>query len=152
AVLIVFPVTIRYGRSFQPDALMLGCVVAGMRCWDGYEEGGGSGRLAAGFVLLATGLALKVVSAFVLVPLVMVVIRDRKPWKVGLAALTLVPAALWYAHAAGVLAAGEGSRASADNGAVWLRVLVPSAWLRGETYLNVARYLGVRAFTPLGPV
>ena len=29
-----FPLTIRYGRAFQPDAAMLGAVVAGLACWD----------------------------------------------------------------------------------------------------------------------
>jgi hypothetical protein len=29
-----FPLTIRYGRAFQPDATMLGAVVAGLACWD----------------------------------------------------------------------------------------------------------------------
>ena len=34
AIFAVEPVTIRYGRAFQPDALMLGCVVAAMRLLD----------------------------------------------------------------------------------------------------------------------
>src|SRR5690348_6843934 len=29
-----FPLTIRYGRAFQPDAAMLGAVVTGLACWD----------------------------------------------------------------------------------------------------------------------
>ena len=33
----LFPVTIRYGRAFQPDALMLGAVLAGLNCWDRAE-------------------------------------------------------------------------------------------------------------------
>jgi hypothetical protein len=151
AVFLVFPVTIRYGRAFQPDALMLGCLVAGVRCWDDFENDGAVGRLVAGFVLLSLAMALKVISAHALVPLIAVVIRDRKPWKLALAAATLLPAALWYVHAAGLLSAGGGSRASADNGAIWLRTLVPSAWFRVETWGHVARFLGVRAFTPLGP-
>jgi hypothetical protein len=151
AVFVALPLTIRYGRAFQPDALMLGCLLAGLRCWDGFEQRGGIGRLAAGFVLLATGLALKVISAYVLVPLVAAVTRERRPWKLALAGATLLPAALWYAHAAGVIAAGGGSRASADNGGIWLRVLVPSALVRGETFGHVVRFFGVRSFTPLGP-
>src|SRR3954447_23978992 len=44
AAFVLFPVTLRFGRAFQPDALMLGCVVAGLKCWDGYERVGGPGR------------------------------------------------------------------------------------------------------------
>jgi hypothetical protein len=58
---------------------------------------------------------------------------------------------LWYAHAALVLSAGEGSRAAADNGAIWLRALDPLALLRRATMSHVVRFLCVRAFTPLGP-
>jgi len=152
AAFLVFPVTVRYGRAFQPDALMLGCLVAGLNLWDDFEGRGGVVRLAAGVTLLSAGLTLKVISAYALVPLVAVVIRDRKPWKLALVAATLVPAALWYAHAAALLSAGVGSRASADNGGIWLRALAPTAWSRRETYGHVLRFLGVRAFTPLGPL
>src|SRR4051794_3352303 len=34
----LLPVTIRYGRAFQPDALMLGAVVLGLACWDRRED------------------------------------------------------------------------------------------------------------------
>ena len=38
AAFAVFPLTIRYGRAFQPDAAMLGAVVAGLACWDRYRS------------------------------------------------------------------------------------------------------------------
>src|SRR5205085_321433 len=65
---------------------------------------------------------------------------------------TLLPALLWYAHAASLVGQGGGSRASADNGGIWLAALVPTALLRPETYAHVGRFLLVRAFTPIGPV
>src|SRR4051812_12921168 len=34
AVFAALPVTLRYGRAFQPDALMLGCLLASLRSWD----------------------------------------------------------------------------------------------------------------------
>jgi hypothetical protein len=64
----------------------------------------------------------------------------------------LIPAVLWYAHAGMLIGQGGSSRASADNGSVWLRTLVPLALTRAETYRHVGRFLFVRAFTPLGPV
>ena len=48
AAFAVFPLTIRYGRAFQPDALMLGTLVAGLRCWDEHEAGGGTPWLVHG--------------------------------------------------------------------------------------------------------
>ena len=150
ALFIAFPVTIRYGRAFQPDALMLGTLLAGLRGWDQFEYGGNRFWLALGVLGMAAGLALKVISAYLLLPLCLVVMRDRKPWKLALAASTLVPAGLWYLHAAGLIASGTGSRASADNGEVWLGVLRQDALFRFETYRNVARFLMVRAFTPMG--
>ena len=152
AIFLVFPVTIRYGRAFQPDALMLGCLIAGVDAWDRFEAGGRWAWLVLGFVGLSTGLALKVISAYVLIPLVFGVVRERRPWKLVLAAATLIPALLWYAHAAHLVATGDGSRASADNSAVWLRALLPSALFTWNTLRNLARFLAVRAFTPIGPI
>lgn len=149
AAFAILPVTVRYGRSFQPDALMIGLLVAGMRCWDEYEAGGPTIWLGLGIASLATGLAIKIVAASILIPLVTVVLRPRRAWKVMLAACLIVPALLWYGHAASLIATGAGSRASADNGAIWLRVLMPSALFRAETAVIVVRFL-VRSFTPIG--
>jgi hypothetical protein len=151
AVFATFPVTLRYGRAFQPDALMLGSLLAGLRCWDASEAGGGRAWLASAFLATATALALKVLAAYALVPLLMVVTRDRRPRTVALVLATLAPALLWYSHAAALGAEGVGSRASADNGAIWLRSLDPSALVRPATLGHVVRFLGFRAFTPLGP-
>jgi hypothetical protein len=146
----IFPLTIRYGRAFQPDAFMLGTVVAGLRCWDEHEAGRDVRWLAPGWILLAAGLAQKVTSAAILFPLIFAVLRPIRRWKVALVLSALLPALLWYAHVALVLSRGEGSSASADNAAIWLRILLPGALLRPATYLTVGRFLVVRAFTPLG--
>ena len=45
----------------------------------------------------------------------------------ALALAALLPALCWYRHAYDLL--GEGSRASADNAAIWLGTLVPTALL-----------------------
>jgi hypothetical protein len=149
AAFLVFPVTIRYGRAFQPDALMLGTLLAGMRCWDEHSATRLGFWLAAGWMLLATALALKVTSAYILVPLLLVISRPRGWWPVLLAALALVPAALWYTQAAALMARGTGSAAT-ENAAVWAQALVPVAWLRPRVYESLARFLVWRAFTPLG--
>ena len=144
-----FPVTIRYGRAFQPDMMMIGTQIAALRCWDDREHGGGPARLATGWALLATSLAFKVTSAFVFIPLI-ALMNPRRPWKMAMALAAVAPALLWYAHAAHLMTQAGGSRASADNGAIWLRVLVPTALMNPRTYLMAGRSLLVRAFTPVG--
>jgi 4-amino-4-deoxy-L-arabinose transferase-like glycosyltransferase len=150
AVFAIFPVTIRYGRAFQPDALMLGLVLAGLCYWDEYEAGGGRLWLLLGSVLLAAGLAVKVTAAYVLVPLFVGIVRTRRAEKMALAGLLLIPALLWYIHAASVIGEGVGSRASVDNQAIWLRTLSWGAFAHGETVRAALGHLVVRSFTPLG--
>lgn len=150
AAFAIFPVTIRYGRAFQPDVLMLGTLLAGLRCWDDHEAEGGRLRLVGGWVLVASGLALKVVAAYILIPLIAAILRSRRPRKVALVASLLVPALLWYVYAAARISAGQGSRASADNRAIWLQVLFSGALFRRETLALIVRFFILRAFTPLG--
>lgn len=149
----LLPVTIRYGRAFQPDATALGLLLAGAALADGP---GPRVRRLAGGLLLAVGLAMKVIFAYALVPLALAIRRqggDATPRPSALRvaaflALPLVPAGLWYVHAATLLTTG--SRASADNAAIWLGVLVPRAWLDPDALRALGRFLFVRAFTPLG--
>lgn len=152
AAFALFPITIRYGRAFQPDATAIGLVVAALRCWDDAEADGSRGKLALGVTLLALGLAMKVTFAYVLLPLLFAIIRPGQRPKLmrTLAIASLLPACIWYVHAARLLGSGEGSRASADNGAIWLRSLVPTAWLSASTYRTAFVNLFVRGFTPLG--
>jgi hypothetical protein len=151
AAAALVPVTIRYGRAFQGDALMMGCLVAGLRCWDEALVAKSVRWTIAAWVLCALGLALKVTSAYILLPLLLVIVGPRRGWRwAALAASSLLPALFWYAQAWPLLSGGGGSRASADNAAIWLKVLVPSALGRVETY-RTAAWLGfVRTLTPIG--
>lgn len=146
----VFPLTIRYGRAFQPDAAMLGAVVAGLACWDRYQSSRRWYWLATGWALLALGFALKVIAAFLLIPLLFVILRRRRAADILAAVSTLLPALLWYVWADFLVAAMNGSRASADNRAIWLQLLGPAALLKIATLKFVGWFLFVRAFTPLG--
>ena len=123
----VFPLTIRYGRAFQPDALALGACLRGLACWDRYREGGRRPWMVIGWCLLATGFAVKITAAFLLVPLLTVVRRPGRRLELVAACATLVPAGLWYAWAVWLLAGKTGSRASADNQSFWLEALGPVA-------------------------
>ena len=101
AAFAVFPLTIRYGRAFQPDAAMLGAVVAGLGLLGSLsiQPAAGTG-CAAGWSLLALGFALKITAAFLLDP---ALARDRaerrSPRTILAACSTLLPALLWYAWA-----------------------------------------------------
>jgi hypothetical protein len=150
AAFAVFPLTIRYGRAFQPDVLMLGAVVTGLASWDEYRSVGGWHWLLVGWSLLALGFAIKITAVFLLIPLLLVVAWAGSPRHILLVCMTVLPALLWYAWAGYLLALGEGSRASADNRSIWLSLFGPAALLEPETLKFVSWCLLVRAFTPLG--
>ncbi len=150
AVFAVFPLTIRYGRAFQPDAAMLGAVVAGMACWDRYQAGESPRWLVAGWCLLAFGFSVKITAGFLLIPLMVLIGRRRRAWEVILALSSLIPALCWYVWAEHLVGQGGGSRASADNRSIWLGLLGPSALFQPATIKVVGWSLLVRAFTPLG--
>ena len=146
----LLPITLRYGRAFQPDALMLGTVLAGMNCWDCAESGRGRWLLLPGWLFLAVGFAAKITAAFVLIPLGVAIIRTRKAADMLIAASALVPVLLWYLWANHLVEVGGGSRASAENRAIWLAVLGFSALGNPGTLTHFWRFLLIRAFTPLG--
>ncbi len=150
AAFAVLPLTIRYGRAFQPDASMLGALVAGLACWDRFRAGSRWHWLLAGWSLLALGFAIKITAGFLLIPLVLVVVRNRRSLEMVAAGSTLLPAILWYMWANHLLEAGGGSRAAGDNRAIWLGLLGSPAIFKPDTLRFVASTLFVRAFTPLG--
>ena len=152
AAFAAFPLTIRYGRAFQPDAAMMGAVVLGLACWDQYRSGGRRYWLAAAWCSVALGLAIKITAAFLLVPAVLVIARGRSLRAMLHVGSTLLPAVLWYVWAAHLLESGEGSRASVDNQSIWRGLVGPAALLKPETLKFVGWFLLVRAFTPVGAV
>ncbi len=147
-----FPITVRYGRAFQPDALMLGAVLAGVSCWDraSRNEGEGQGWMVAAWLWLATGFAAKVTSALVLVPLASMTPPPRRAGKCLLAASAMGPVLLWYLWANHLTDATTGSKAAAENRSIWMGVVGLGALARAQTWADIGRFLLVRAFTPLG--
>jgi hypothetical protein len=150
AAFALFPLTIRYGRAFQPDASMLGAILAGIACWDRRESSRGWYAVAGGWCLLALAFALKITSALLLVPLSLLFARPRRVPKVVAAASALIPALAWYAWADHLIAHGGGSRAAADNRSIWIGLVGPAGLWQPETLRAAAWFLLVRAFTPLG--
>ena len=147
----IFPVMVRYGRAFQPDALMLGFLVAGLRNWDEWVAGGRDRLAWYGGFGLSLALAFKVIVAWALLPFFVLIGRWPMAWRVGMAGLMLIPAFAWYVFAWGdVQAASTGSHASSDNAAIWVRSFGPSAWLRLATWSSVARAMVWSSFGPVG--
>ncbi len=148
----IFPVMIRYGRAFQPDALMLGCVLAGLRGWDEYEVSGNWRWALFGGFVLAVGLALKITVCWVLIPFLLIVGRISLRNRLLYSALMLIPALSWYGYAwAEVTSPNQGgSLAASENADLWRTALSPDAWLRFSTYDSIVRGLVYRSFTPIG--
>ncbi len=148
----LLPVLIRYGRAVQPDALMLGTQLAGLRCWDHFVHQKKWWSGAAGWILLGTSLALKITSIFILVPLAWGILgwKDKR-LLVGMA-LAILPALCWYGYVATVIDLDSGSRASVDNRRIWIQGFRLETYLNWQTYAPLGRYLGVRLFTPIGLV
>ncbi len=146
----VLPLTIRYGRAFQPDAAMLGATVAGLACWDHSLRTRSASWRVAGWCLLAAGFAIKITSAFLLVPLLFIIFHHGRRRDLVAAFATLLPALLWYGWANHLIAQGTGSHAAADNRSIWLALLGPKAIFNPATIKVVGSSLLVRAFTPLG--
>ena len=148
----MFPVMIRYGRAFQPDALMLGCVLAGLRGWDKYNEKGKWRWAVFGGVVLALGVAVKVTVAWTLIPFFLIVNRWKIRGKVVASIAMLVPATSWYLyHWSQVANPGAGSMAHAESTEIWMKALLSTeAWLRLVTYDHLVRGLLLRSFTPVG--
>jgi len=145
----VLPVTLRYGRAFQPDTAMVGFVLCGLRCWDEYEVEGRWRWAGLGGLAMAVGLAIKITSAWVLIPFLLVATRLPVAVRALVGLLMLLPAIVWYRSVWGELGT-SGSQASVDNAAIWFATLAPTGWLRFATWEVVGRNLLVRAFTPVG--
>jgi Dolichyl-phosphate-mannose-protein mannosyltransferase len=148
----LFPVMIRYGRAFQPDALMVGCVLAGLRGWDEYETSANWRWAVFGGFVLAIGLAVKITVAWALIPFVLILSRWKVRWRLAVSVAMLVPAASWYLYAWNEVAhPSPGSMANAESTNIWLKILFSTeAWLRFATYDHLARGMFVRSFTPVG--
>lgn len=146
AAFACFPITIRYGRACQPEMLMLGLMIAGMALVDKPRSRMG---VALGAILLASGLAVKVTACYVLIPTGLVLVADRPRWR-WFAPVVVIPTGLWYLHAWQLINVPGGSLASLDNGSIWLQSLIPVAVFKLATLSNFARYLFIRAFTPVG--
>ena len=144
----LMPVTLRYGRAFQPDATMVGFVSLGLWGWDQYQATSRTRWAWLGGLALALGLALKVTAAWALIPFCLIVTRWPVWLRLAVGVAMLSSASLWYLSIWQDVEAG--SHASSDNAALWFQTLAPTGWVRLATWDAVGRNLIGRAFTPVG--
>jgi hypothetical protein len=145
-----FPVMVRYGRAFQPDALMLGCVLAGLRGWDEFEASGKLRWGVFGGFVLAMGIALKATNAWVLLPFFATTWRRNPLWRAGVAFAMLLPDILWYGHVWRTLADSSGSLAASANAGLWAESVNLANWANPALLEVLGRNLFFRSFTPVG--
>lgn len=147
--LTFFPLSVRYGRAFQPDALAIGCAVMGLALWDLSMQRrlAPSLRLLA-WCLIATGIAQKAPAAAILAPALVASTRPKRD--LPLLALALIPMVLWYRHAYVLIHQAGGSPASIENLSIWSSAIGPAGTFAPETLKSIAKSLAWRSFTPLG--
>jgi 4-amino-4-deoxy-L-arabinose transferase-like glycosyltransferase len=155
AMLALMPVTVRYGRAFQPDATMLALLVAGVWAMDRWTERGERRYLALAALATAAALLLKVIAAYVLLPLAYLawhrcgrgVLRRWDQWLA--LAVAVLPSLAWYVHAWHVAAGTTTVSTPFWHAHKWI-ALDRLADL--STYRQLAYFIGLRVVTPVGLV
>lgn len=145
----LFPITIRYGRAFQPDTLTLGAWLAGLRFQTEWEERSRWPLLVACWAFITLALSMKVVTAYLLLP-IMFAQKPALARKVSLAALALAPVLLWYAWAFYLSRGDAGSRAARGSAAAWWTALNPLNFERALQPALIGRFVLWSSFTPVG--
>ncbi len=105
---LFFPLSVYFGRVFMPEPLMLFLSVASLLCFDRWGASGRYGDLALAVVAAALCFLVKIPTLYLGFALVALAL-ERWGWRFLLRpvlwlylALVLLPAALWYWHAAGL--------------------------------------------------
>ncbi|MBI3468573.1 MAG: glycosyltransferase family 39 protein [Planctomycetes bacterium] len=166
AVLALMPVTVRYGRAFQPDSMMFTLLIAAVWAMDRWAQpvlvriGSEPHGQRWSFLLIATlattgAVLLKVISAYVLIPLAYLAwTRYRRAslrrWELWLALLLIVlPSLAWYVHAWKVASGTTNVTTPCWHVHKWIAL---GRLLDLPTYRQLAYYLGLRVLTPVGVV
>lgn len=112
-VLALSPVAILYGRSFMVEASLVCFAVATLWAWDHWLVSGRWAWLAAAALALALALLTKVFLLILLAPMAAMAWRAAWPKKLlgaSAVAAALVPAGVWYGHAAAAPGSPEANR------------------------------------------
>ena len=153
AIMALLPVTIRYGRSFQPDATMISLVVSAVWFMDRWSRSAKWSHLMGAALATTMALLLKVIAAYVLIPLGYLAWRKYgwsmwRRWELWAAlCLSTLPSAFWYVHSYQIAAGMNTVSTPFWQLHKWFS---PTVLLQESTYRELAYYLGIRVLTPLG--
>jgi len=153
-VFLISPMSLFFGRAFMPEAAMLLLSVATLLTFDRWLDSQRSADLSLAVVTAALCFLVKIPTLYLGFPLVALAWTRwgygavRRPVLWLYLILVLLPAILWYAHAAGLFARtgltfGIWGRAGYDK---WSHQLL----LGGDFYLLMGRRLVHVVFTPVG--
>jgi hypothetical protein len=153
AVLAVMPVTMRYGRAFQPDSLMIAALVAAVWSMDRWSKHGRPLDLTLAAAATCATLLLKVIAAYLLIPLLYLAwsrcgLRFWRRWELWLAAAAAAaPAVAWYLHAWHVAASSETVSTPFWQVHKWIAL---DRLMDANTHRQLVFYVGLRVLTPIG--
>jgi hypothetical protein len=155
AALALMPVTIRYGREFQPDAMMFALLIAGVWAMDRWSEHGMRRWLFAAAVATSAALLLKVIVAYVLLPLAYLAWKRHgwsaaRRWDLWAAlVIAVAPSAAWYIHAWQVASGTVTVSTPFWEAHQWISL---ERFFDVATYRQLAYFIGWRVLTPIGVV
>jgi 4-amino-4-deoxy-L-arabinose transferase-like glycosyltransferase len=153
AAMALMPVTIRYGRAFQPDSMMIAFLVAGIWAMDRWCERGRRDWLIVAAAATSGALLLKVISAYVLLPLAYLAWKrcgwsTMRRWELWAAlAIAVLPSAAWYVHAWQVASGAATVSTPFWQAHKWVSL---ERLLDLATYRQLAYFIGLRVLTPIG--
>lgn len=155
AMLLAMPVTLRYGRAFQPDMLALGLVLTALGMED-RATNSISSKFRFHFLFYMLAMATKVTLAPLLVARLGLKSYENKPmnsrsmlqFTIG-NTIILAPALGWYVWQKNGESISSGGQ-SADGLAYWLKMIGPMALFSVEALKTIGPNLAWKAWTPLG--
>jgi len=153
SALAAMPVTIRYGRGFQPDSLMFALLVAGVWSMGRWSTRGFKRDLAIAAAATSGALLLKVISAYVLVPMAYLAWQRCgrtawRRWELWIAvAVIAIPSAAWYVHAWHVASSMTTVSTTFWQADKWIAL---GRFAQIDTYRQLAYFVGWRVLTPVG--
>lgn len=149
---LALPVSLKYGRAFQPDMLALGLIFFGL-C----EQAGGKKKSNLKSLLLFTIISLALAMKVTLAPLLVASFafddntdrRKRSAWLLK-SILMLLPAIAWYVYVIlfmktpGSVSGGQ----SADGFYYWMKMVGPLALLANDSFRTIWINPLLNAWTP----